>query len=94
MALEAQVGGHGPVAIPIVPVAVLVTVGVCQQCPHPQQRQLDTDLDALADVMDTAYAGECGQNAATAVPRSALTAPGNAPQLRKQYRGYGGGGGI
>ena len=30
----------------------------------------DTDLDALADVMDTAYAGKCGQNAATAVFRS------------------------
>jgi integrase len=29
----------------------------------------DTDLDALADVMDTAYAGKCGQNAATAVSR-------------------------
>ena len=26
----------------------------------------DTDLDALADVMDRAYAGKCGQNAATA----------------------------
>ena len=30
----------------------------------------DTDLDALADVMDTAYAGKCGQNAATTVSRS------------------------
>jgi integrase len=30
----------------------------------------DTDLDALADVMDTAYAGKCGQNTATAVSRS------------------------
>jgi integrase len=30
----------------------------------------DTDLDALADVMDTAYAGKCDQNAATAVSRS------------------------
>ena len=30
----------------------------------------DTDLGALADVMDTAYGGKCGQNAATASPRS------------------------
>jgi integrase len=30
----------------------------------------DTDLDALADVMDTAYASKCGQNAATASSRS------------------------
>jgi hypothetical protein len=30
----------------------------------------DTDLDALADVMDTAYASKCGQNAAMASSRS------------------------
>jgi integrase len=30
----------------------------------------DTDLDTLADVMDTVYAGKCGQNAATEVSRS------------------------
>jgi integrase len=30
----------------------------------------DTDLDALADVMDTAYRGKCGHNAATASFRS------------------------
>jgi integrase len=31
---------------------------------------LDTDLDALADVMHAAYAGKCGQNAATASSKS------------------------
>ena len=54
----------------------------------------DTDLDALADVMDTAYASNAARTRPRRCPGRAVIAPRKASHLHIHVRGCGGGGGI